>query len=68
MIQTIPGLTVRYFSSPQINDLVIFFFMAFANAYLIIPFLVFITIVIGYRKLYIQTARVIETLEGVAKR
>ena len=49
------------------NDLVIFFVMAFANAFLMIPFCLFIAVVIGYRVFYIQTARAIETLEGVAK-
>ena len=51
-----------------INDLIIFLVMAFANAWLIIPFVVFIVIVVAFRKFYIQSARVIETLEGVAKR
>ena len=51
-----------------INDLVIFVVMAYANIWLAIPFLAFIAIVIAYRKFYIESARVIETLLGVAKR
>lgn len=49
------------------NDLVIYGILAVSNPWLIVPFSVFIVVVIWYRMFYINTERKIQTLEGVSK-
>lgn len=45
------------------NESVIVVVMAFLNVLLMIPFCLFATITMVYRRFYLQTARSIETLE-----
>ena len=49
------------------NDLVIYVMLAVANPWLMLPFCLFTFVVVFYRTFYIDTARALQTLEGVSK-